>query len=110
MRCGTRPRSHRPCLLHWGPTTWRPRPRVNLSLANPEYANEDVVNEVLAQSVMRDRRLMVLDWASYAADNQIVNTPDGVHYDTPGYQERAKFYTCAVQDTPECIPYQIHQS
>lgn len=81
---------------------------VNLDISNSEYSNDEVFNRVLAQSVTRDPRILVLDWAAYAHDNRIGHAVDGVHYDTDGYRQRAGFYRCAVWDNPTCERYQLH--
>lgn len=81
---------------------------VNLSMASDRYPNDDVINPVLADSARRDPRLLVLDWAGFAADRGIENTPDGVHYGDTNYRARAMFYTCAVRTGVDCAGYQVH--
>lgn len=80
---------------------------VNLSMANQEFPNDDVVNAALAQAAARDPRLLVLDWAGYTKANRIGNAVDGVHYSDADYARRAQFYTCAVVASPQCQPFQL---
>jgi len=70
---------------------------VNLCLASgsARLAGYRQINTALRKAAPRFH-VQVADWCSFATHHRIKPGPDGIHYLTAGYQQRARFYASVV--------------
>lgn len=90
---------------------------VNVDMVGEKYSNFPEVNRGLVDGVKTDNRALrragasgrtyVADWRSYAEDNGIRHSHDGVHYKRGAFRQRMAFYAAVLAGDASVIKYLI---
>jgi lysophospholipase L1-like esterase len=63
-------------------------------------AQSDALNDVLTEEAVRNRNLVVVEWAEMVADDRTLLAEDGIHATPTGYERRADAVKAAIERCP----------